>query len=177
MMNEIERIDNEKALLKAAHSVWAANKYFVLACSQDNYNEIRRLLRPENKELTAAYKILDEVNARFITVPSGKLLQISNALYHIVGYFKKRVSKEKRDEIIYLIESNPQESISELENQTKMHHVEYLSNARIWPILRDKPFNIIPLKLKVGEEVYSQNELLWIGNHLALNPDYVIKIY
>ena len=166
-------IANKKAMLRAAQSVWAANKYFVLACSQDDYNEIRRLLKSSNKEIITVYKLLKAVDTLFQTVPSGELPQIQNALYHIAGYFKKIVSKEKRDEIIYLIESNPMGAIRELEYLTKKHHVEYLLYARIWTTLREKPFNIVPIKLKTDGKVYNANELVWLEDHLTVNSSYL----
>lgn len=160
-------ISNKKSILTATQSVWAVNKYFVLACSQTDYNKVRKLLRSDNLDIKSAYHILKKVNDVFQLIPSGELPEISNALYHMAGYFKKQLSKEKRDHLIYLIEDSPTEALIILEELTKGHNQDYLLKARIWVDLRNKPFNLIRTKLKDSGITYNSDELVWIEDHLT----------
>lgn len=45
----------QNLVLKVAEKVWGANKYFVLACSQQQYLKIHQYLRPDNPQLVAAF--------------------------------------------------------------------------------------------------------------------------
>jgi len=164
-------IENEKVVLKAAQSVWATNKYFVLACNQSYYLKIREFLKPHNMELSAAYNLLKQVHEEFQLVPTGELPQITNALYHMAGYFKQLLSNDKRQLINRLIKENPQEALCQLEQYAFIYQVDYLKHSNIWPSQRGIPFNQIDISLTNHGVTYLPNELIWKGNHLIAQPE------
>lgn len=164
MEKETKIICNQRLILKAAQSVWAANKYFVLACSQQQYRKVREHLRPENVKLVKAYEVLSDVYTAFKEVPSTDLPQITNALYHISGYFKKVLPSAARQELDMLIQVNPKEALRILESYTLHYQVDYLLNCSLWPSKRGNCFNQITALLKDKGKTYPPNTLYWNGN-------------
>lgn len=55
---------NEKNVLKSAQTIWATNKYFVLACSQRDYQLVRELLKPDILDLGSVYDVLKRIIAQ-----------------------------------------------------------------------------------------------------------------
>ncbi|GAA0599143.1 hypothetical protein GCM10009001_14270 [Virgibacillus siamensis] len=162
-----KRMDDEKLVLKTAQAVWAANKYFVLACSQQNYQKIRQHLRPDVKEFNVAYQLMEETDSRFRNVPSGQLPQIINALQHIAGYFKKQLPAGAKHNLNVLIRKNPSQAIRELEQLAGIHHVDYLLYSRLWERLRERPFHKVPYRLKHQSKELPQSSLYWMGDHVV----------
>jgi len=158
----------EKLVLAAAQSVWAKNKYLVLACSQQDYLAVRKLLRTEHLDLTAVYNIFNKIESTYCTVPTEALPQVSNALFHIAGYFKKFISAEERREIDHLIQTNPGQALALLEENTRRHHIPYLLQSRFWSHDREKPFNLVPMAIVHENVTYQANELMWHGDYLSL---------
>lgn len=161
MKNSTKEISNRKFVLKAAQSVWAANKYLVLACDQEAYRDIRQLLKPQNPKLTTAYIMLKNTEEKYRSLPSHELPQISNALYHMAGYFKMYWSSNERQEINNLIKRDPEQALAQLEEQSHLHEIEYLLRTRLWNRERVKPFNNVPISLKHESATYEANQLLW----------------
>ena len=166
-MQEI-RIDEPKFVMKAAHAVWAANKYFVLACRQQDYLKIRELLKPEKIQIQAAYDVLENVVHQFSDVKSKDLPQLENALYHIAGYFKKKLTTEQRQEMNCLIQDNSEEALAKLEEYKSLFNIEYLQNTTLWQGSRAKPFNEVPVELTYKNVTYQKGELFWKGSYVLL---------
>ncbi|MBR7554797.1 DUF1722 domain-containing protein [Allobacillus sp. GCM10007491] len=161
-------ITDEKLVLKAAQAIWAMNKYLVLACSQKDYQQIRKLLQAENRDLSAVYNILENIETTYGHIPTEELPQLSNALYHIAGYFKKLVSNEERQEINYLIQTNASQALTILKENTRKYQVRYLLHSRFWTHDRTKPFNLIPIAMNHHNITYKANELVWHGDYLSI---------
>nr|WP_289037913.1 DUF1722 domain-containing protein [uncultured Allobacillus sp.] len=168
-MRQENRITDEKLALKAAQAIWAMNKYLVLACNQQDYQKVRTYLKANGRDLTAAYKILRNIETTYGHVPTEELPQLSNALYHMAGYFKKLVSSEERQRMNHYIQTNPSQALTLLEENTQKYHVRYLLHSRFWPQDREKPFNLVPIALKDHNVTYEANELLWHGDYLTFN--------
>lgn len=167
-MREGKVITEEKVVLQATQSIWAKNKYFILACSQQDYREVRKLLREEYRDLPDAYNALQKVEEIFGDVPSAELPQVSNALYHMAGYFKKLISREDRQAMNALIQTNPSKVLDKLEINSRDFKIDYLLNSRIWPSLRKESFNLVPITLMCNGITYQTGELLWQGNYLTV---------
>ncbi|GAB4074762.1 hypothetical protein GCM10028778_22650 [Barrientosiimonas marina] len=163
---KLDQIDDKKLVLKAAQSVWAANKYFVLACDQTAYRDVRQLLRPDTQRLNEAYTLLQRIDATYQSTASEALPELANALYHAAGYFKQLLSNERRQAINALIRDQPAAALAELERETTNYHVDYLLSSRLWPSQREKPFNHVPVRLTYQGQVYEASELLWQGDHV-----------
>lgn len=164
-------ITDEKLVLQAAESVWAMNKYFVLACSQQDYREVRKLFRTEYLDFTAAYHILKNNELTYCDIPTESLPQVSNALFHIAGYFKKFTSSKERQEMNHLILTNPGQALALLEENTRRHDVRYLLQSRFWSRDREKPFNLVPIAIVHNHVTYQANELMWHGDYLSRKKD------
>lgn len=166
-----ERIDTKKEVLKAAQAVWATNKYFTLACSQQDYYRIRQYLKAEELKLQDTYKLLKHINRKFQDVKSEDLPQISNALFHMLGYFKKMLPFSKRQALNELIKEHPKQALLELEYYSSLYKIRYLSQSNIWPSQRMQAFNQVNLSIPHNGVTYSPNELLWMGDYLMIKKD------
>lgn len=166
-MRQDNIITDKKLVLQAAQSVWAMNKYFVLACRQQDFREMRILLRAEDHNLTAGYNILKNIEFTYYAVPTESLPQISNALFHIAGYFKKLLPREQRQEINNLILTDPSQALALLEENTRRHNVRYLLQSRFWSRDRKKPFNLVPIAIVHNNLTYQANKLTWHGDYLS----------
>lgn len=82
------------SLIGTKQKEWAALKYFILAKSQTDYREIRKLFQEpiwnEEKE-----KKFQELIDHAMSEPPNKGNRI-NAYQHIWGYFKKKATPEER---------------------------------------------------------------------------------
>lgn len=157
-MSEKHIIADRKSVLKAAEAVWGANKYFVLACSQHSYLEIRRHFREGH--LTAAYQELRQTEMDFVDIPSAELPQLENALYHILGYFKKKVSQEERQMMNKMIPDEPGEALNLLKEWTFRQDVDYLKPCRLWQ--RKQAFQLVPVPIQNKE----RSTFMWEGTLL-----------
>lgn len=163
-----KQIYDEKAILKAAQAVWATNKYFILACNQQDYYNIRQFLKPQQFKLQETYHLLKNLHRQYQMIESADLPQISNALFHMLGYFKKNLPADKRQELNQLIKVNPGKSLLALEHYSYLYDITYLMQSNIWPTQRTKPFNQVSIPITHDNILYSPDELLWMGNHLII---------
>lgn len=169
-MNEgLQQIDTRKMVLKAAESVWAANKYFVLACNQQQYLYIRRYFRHDQRDLPAAFALLKKTEETYQSVHCSDLPELTNALYHVMGYFKKLISPEQKQFLNTSVQQNPRAALDELERLTFLYHVEYLLTCRLWQRNKDKAFNEVPMSLTEMGYSYAPYTWLWYKDHLIAN--------
>lgn len=160
-------IEDEKVVLKAAQTVWATNKYFILACSQQDYRRIREYLKPHYLELNTAFKLMKQLHNEYQTLSTVDLPQISNALFHMAGYFKKHISMENRQWMHGLIKKDTTKALCQMEKFTDVYQMNYLKRSNIWPDRRNLPFNQVDTTIKHHGITYNPNELFWQGNHLV----------
>lgn len=168
-LSDFQKIDDQKFVLKTAQAVWAANKYFVLACGQEYYLQIRYLLRPDVCQFEAAFDVLTEVATKFKTIKNEELPQLINALYHIAGYFKEKLSTEERQQLNHLIQTHPNLALDMLEEYTFAYNIDYLCVSTIWQKNRMHSFDEVPVVLKHQGNVYVERQLTWKGNHVLVN--------
>lgn len=166
-----KQINDKKTVLKAAQAVWAANKYYILACNQQDYYSIRQFLKPQQSKLQETYLLLKNLHKQYQMVESADLPQISNALFHMLGYFKKVLTADQRQELNQLIKINPRKSLLALEHYSDLHDITYLMQSNIWPVQRRKPFNQVNIPITYDNITYLPNELLWMGNHLIIKDE------
>ena len=90
-------IKKEKVLCQKQ---WAKNKYLVLSYSSKVYLEIRTYLKQEEVSLEKVNELIKQA----ISLPEDKG-QVTNALHHVWGYFKKFATKEEKDNFFEMIEN------------------------------------------------------------------------
>lgn len=162
------RIKDEKNVLKAAQAVWAINKYYTLACNQQDYYTVRQFLKPQASKLRETYLLLKNLHMKYQMVDTADLPQISNALFHMLGYFKKVLRPNERQELNQLIKENPRKALLELEHYAFLYDMTYLTQSNIWQFQRTKPFNQVIIPITHGSMTYLPNELLWMGDYLII---------
>ena len=91
MNNKEERVQCQK--------LWAKNKYLVLSYSSKIYLEIRTYLKQEEVSQNKVSELIKQA----VSLPEDKG-QVTNALYHVWGYFKKYATKEEKDNFFEMIE-------------------------------------------------------------------------
>ena len=91
MNNKEERVRCQK--------LWAKNKYLVLSHSSKIYIEIRTYLRQEEVFRGKVIELIKQA----VSLPEDKG-QVTNALHHVWGYFKKYATKEEKDHFFEMIE-------------------------------------------------------------------------
>ena len=91
MNNKEERVQCQK--------LWAKNKYLVLSYSSKIYLEIRTYVKQEE----VSQNIVSEFIKQAVSLPEDKG-QVTNALHHVWGYFKKYATKEEKDNFFEMIE-------------------------------------------------------------------------
>ena len=91
MNNKEERVQCQK--------LWEKNKYLVLSYSSKIYLEIRTYLKQEE----VSQNIVSEFIKQAVSLPEDKG-QVTNALHHVWGYFKKYATKEEKDNFFEMIE-------------------------------------------------------------------------
>lgn len=113
-------------------SDWAYNKYWIMAHSQNAYNEIRNLAKnnewDEKKEQTyqQIIKDLEDVAPTKATLVT--------AYQHVWGYFKKIATLEEKNEYLKLLDCLSPENDDLggfLAQLTDKYQVKYLQNSRI----------------------------------------------
>lgn len=162
-------IDKPALVLKVAQACWAANKYFVLACSQSHYQRIRAELREGIQGVEAAYQLIKEIENTYKDTASEDLPQIRNTLYHMAGYFKNLTPRKDRREMDQFIQESPKKALDRLEVLTVEHEVEYLLHTRLWKRQREDAFNNLAVPLRHKGTIYPPYTL-WLEN------DYVVQI-
>ena len=91
MNNKEERVQSQK--------LWAKNKYLVLSHSSKIYLEIRTYLKKEEVSQNKVSELIKQA----VSLPEDKG-QVTNALHHVWGYFKKYATKEEKDNFFEIIE-------------------------------------------------------------------------
>ena len=91
MNNKEERVQSQK--------LWAKNKYLVLSHSSKIYLEIRTYLKKEEVSQNKVSELIKQA----VSLPEDKG-QVTNALHHVWGYFKKYATKEEKDNFFEMIE-------------------------------------------------------------------------
>ena len=91
MDNKEERVQCQKS--------WAKNKYLVLSHSSKIYLEIRTYLKQEEVSQNKVSELIKQA----VSLPEDKG-QVTNALHHVWGYFKKYATKEEKDNFFEMIE-------------------------------------------------------------------------
>ena len=91
MNNKEERVQCQK--------LWAKNKYLVLSYSSKIYLEIRTYLKQEEVSRNKVSELIKQA----VSLPEDKG-QVTNALHHVWGYFKKYATKEEKENFFEMIE-------------------------------------------------------------------------
>jgi len=91
MNNKEERVQCQK--------LWAKNKYLVLSHSSKIYLEIRTYLKQEEVSPNKVSELIKQA----VSLPEDKG-QVTNALHHVWGYFKKYATKEEKENFFEMIE-------------------------------------------------------------------------
>ena len=117
MNNKEERVQCQK--------LWAKNKYLVLSYSSKIYLEIRTYLKQEEVSLEKVNKLIKQA----ISLPEDKG-QVTNALHHVWGYFKKYATKEEKDNFFEMIEEyhNNKYKKEDLINEVRVLLKKYPNN-------------------------------------------------
>lgn len=118
---------------------WAEHKYWVMAHSQQLYNQIRALAKNNDwsDETTVTFDSLLEAAAR--QVPTRKTL--TTAYEHVWGYFKKIATlEEKSDYLRFLaeLEADHDQLGPFLKNLTLKYQVPYLMQSRLIHEIQEK---------------------------------------
>lgn len=164
-------ITNRKIVIKAAQTIWAMNKYFVLACDQNIYRQFRTDLKPNQADLSAVYHQLQAIQIKYQTTMTSNLPQITNALYHIAGYFKNHLSASERRALNELIQTDTRDALKQLEKYTKSYQITYLNQSNIWPKDRKSPFNLINQPFTIFGLTYPAQTIYWYGEYLVLKQE------
>ena len=90
---------NSKEERLRCQKLWAKNKYLVLSHSSKIYIEIRTYLRQEEVFRGKVIELIKQA----VSLPEDKG-QVTNALHHVWGYFKKYATKEEKDHFFEMIE-------------------------------------------------------------------------
>ena len=111
---------------------WAEHKYWVMAHSQQLYNQIRVLAKNNDwsDETTDTFENLLQEAA--LQVPTRKTL--TTAYEHVWGYFKKIATPEEKNDYLLslaVIEVDNDQLGSYLKNLTLKYQVTYLMHSRL----------------------------------------------
>ena len=90
---------NSKEERVQCQKLWAKNKYLVLSYSSKIYLEIRTYLKQEEVSQNKVSELIKQA----VSLPEDKG-QVTNALHHVWGYFKKYATKEEKDNFFEVIE-------------------------------------------------------------------------
>ena len=122
MNNKEERVQCQK--------LWARNKYLVLSYSSKIYIEIRTYLKQEEVSQNKVSKLIKQA----VSLPEDKG-QVTNALHHVWGYFKKYATKEEKDNFFEMIEEyhnniyKKEDLIKEVKHLLKKYPNKYLEES------------------------------------------------
>lgn len=98
MTNKKERV--------ICQQLWAKNKYMVLSKSSKIYLEVRQYLKQEDVNVEKVQEYIDKANK--LEEDKG---QMTNALHHVWGYFKKYATVEEKDNFFTLLDEYCEGSI------------------------------------------------------------------
>ena len=90
---------NSKEERVQCQKLWAKNKYLVLSYSSKIYLEIRIYLKQEEVSIVKVSELIKQA----VSLPEDKG-QVTNALHHVWGYFRKFATKEEKDNFFEMIE-------------------------------------------------------------------------
>ena len=122
MNNKEERVQCQK--------LWAKNKYFVLSYSSKIYLEIRTYLKQEEVSQNKVSELIKQA----VSLPEDKG-QVTNALHHVWGYFKKYATKEEKENFFKMIEEyhnnkyKKEDLIKEVKQLLKKYPNKYLEES------------------------------------------------
>ena len=123
MNNKEERVQSQK--------LWAKNKYLVLSHSSKIYLEIRTYLKQEEVSQNKVSELIKQA----VSLPEDKG-QVTNALHHVWGYFKKYATKEEKDNFFEMIEEyhnnnkyKKEDLIKEVKHLLKKYPNKYLEES------------------------------------------------
>ena len=122
MDNKEERVQCQKS--------WAKNKYLVLSHSSKIYLEIRTYLKQEEVSQNKVSELIKQA----VSLPEDKG-QVTNALHHVWGYFKKYATKEEKDNFFEMIEEyhnniyKKEDLIKEVKRLLKKYPNKYLEES------------------------------------------------
>lgn len=111
---------------------WAYNKYWVMAHSQQCYEQIRRLAKNNewsDQKATAFHRLLDKAAHQAPTTQT-----LTNTYQHVWGYFKKICTKQEKQTYLHLLQTlSPQADDlgSFLGYLASKYQVTYLLNSRL----------------------------------------------
>lgn len=91
---------NSKEERIRCQKLWAKNKYLVLSHSSKIYLEIRTYLKQEEVSLCKVSDLIKQA----VSLPEDKG-QVTNALHHVWGYFKKYATKEEKNHFFEMIQA------------------------------------------------------------------------
>jgi uncharacterized protein YbgA (DUF1722 family) len=111
---------------------WAENKYWVMAHSQQIYNEMRQLAKDNDwsAEKNSKFEVLLRVAAQ--QTPTVKTL--TTAYQHVWGYFKKICTPIEKAKYLKLLQQlDPMNDLLGpfLKQMAVKYQIEYLVNSRI----------------------------------------------
>mgnify|MGYP002746619226 CR=1 FL=1 len=101
---------------------WAKNKYLVLSHSSKIYLEIRTYLKQEEVSQNKVSELIKQA----VSLPEDKG-QVTNALHHVWGYFKKYATKEEKDIFFEMIEEYHNNN-NKYKKEDLIKEVKYLLN-------------------------------------------------
>ena len=102
---------------------WAKNKYLVLSHSSKIYLEIRTYLKQEEVSQNKVSELIKQA----VSLPEDKG-QVTNALHHVWGYFKKYATKEEKDIFFEMIEEYHNNNNNKYKKEDLIKEVKYLLN-------------------------------------------------
>lgn len=86
--------------IKSLELEWSKYKYNILEYSQENYNEIQKLLIDKDSyPVIEFYKLIEEALNKTESIGSA-----INAAHHVWGYFKSKAGETEKDKFLKLIE-------------------------------------------------------------------------
>lgn len=118
-----------KAGKKAVELLWRKEKYKVMYYNQNQYNQIRALMREQLDDINLLINILQTTYAMTPTIGSKK-----NCYQHMWGYFKKlAIEEEKQQYQLYIndFETHELDLHAFLKGLSNHYNVEYLKNSSI----------------------------------------------
>ncbi|MBW9297891.1 MAG: DUF1722 domain-containing protein [Pseudolactococcus raffinolactis] len=111
---------------------WAEHKYWVMAHSQQLYNQIRVLAKNNDWSDEIAVTFENLLQEAALQVPTRKTL--TTAYEHVWGYFKKIATPEEKNDYLRrlaVLEVDNDQLGSFLKNLTLKYQVTYLMHSRL----------------------------------------------
>lgn len=136
MKEDIANLIKSNPKMKDLVAFHTSYKYLIYAKSPVAYKILGNIVA--NRDKQPLEEIIKSYNREFVVAISQKddIAKIYNVLFHIYGYFKDRVSKDEREQIITSIEKfrdgmTPLVDIIELLNlYINRFDIEYLQNQK-----------------------------------------------